>query len=123
MTARQRRFDSLSPFEIRLDFRHDVPSTHFAWGFEFRDTASALSYRVAETTLSYSNATFGAAFVEHKDVFGATVRLRVGNVFDGNDMLVRTVFAGPRDEASVLFVENRRRSNGQSFNLTVSGSF
>ena len=56
-------------------------------------------------------------------MFGATVRLRVGNVFDGNDMLVRTVFAGPRDEASVLFVENRRRSNGQSFNLTVSGSF
>jgi hypothetical protein len=123
VTQLQRRFDSLSPFEIRADFRHDVPRTFYAWGFEFRDTASALSYRVAETTLSYSNATFGAAFIEHKDVLGATVRLQVGNVFDGNDMLVRKVFAGPRDEAPVLFVENRRRSNGQSLNLTVSGSF
>jgi hypothetical protein len=123
VTQRQRRFDSLSPFEIRADFRHDIPRTFYAWGFEFRDTASALSYRVAETTLSYGNATFGAAFVEHKNVLGATVRLQVSNVFDGNDILVRKVFAGPRDEAPVLFVENRRRSNGQSLNLTVSGSF
>jgi hypothetical protein len=123
VTQLERRMDVFNPFEIRADFRHDVPSTEYAWGFEFRDTAQALSFRIAETTLSYSNATFGAVFVEHKNVLGATVRLRVANVFDGNDVLARTVYAGPRGNAPVLFVEDRRRSNGQSFNLTVSGSF
>ena len=123
VTQRGRRFDSLNPFELRADFRHDVQRTDYAWGFEFRDTANALSFRVAQTTLDYVNATFGAAFVEHKNVLGMTMRLRVTNIFDGNDVFRRTVFAGPRNDNSVLFIENRRRSTGQGFNFTVSGSF
>ncbi|WAT19142.1 TonB-dependent receptor plug domain-containing protein [Aurantiacibacter sp. MUD11] len=123
VTGVERRFDRNDPFEIRLDFRHDIPETDYAWGLEFRDTERAPSYRVAEIITDHSPSTFGAVFVEHKDVFGATVRLRVGNVFDANTTTLRTVYAGPRDVSPVLFTEDRRRSIGQVFNLTVAGSF
>lgn len=123
VTFVRRRFDRNSPFEIRLDFRHDVPETDWAWGLEFRDTQSALGFRVAEVALDYNVSTFGAIFIENKDVFGLTVRTRVGNIFDGTNVLRRTVYDGPRNNSPVLFSEDRELSIGQVFNLTVSGSF
>lgn len=119
----RRRFDGNDPFQIEADFRHDIPETNLAWGFNFRDTERALFYRVEEVLLDHSPSTFGAVFVEHKDVFGATVRLRVGNAFDAKTTLFRTVFDGPRDSSPVLFTEDRRRAIGQTFRLTVAGSF
>lgn len=118
-----RRFDGNSPFQIELDFRHDVPETDFAWGLSFRDTENAATYRVSEVFFDHRPSSYGAVFVEHKDVLGATVNLRVGNVFSGNTTLLRTVYDGPRDISPILFTEARRREIGQVFNLTVAGNF
>ncbi len=118
-----RRFDGNNPFELRLDFRHDIPETDYAWGFDFRDTERALFYRVEEVFFDHAPSTFGSVFVEHKDVLGATVRFRVGNVFDANTTLIRTVYAGPRGDAPVLFTEDRRRDIGQTFRLSIAGNF
>jgi len=123
VTGINRRFDFNNPFEIRINFRHDVPRTVWAWGVEFRDTEYAPGFRIDQFFIDRSPNTFGAVFVEHKDVLGATVRLRVGNVFDGETYLLRTVFDGPRDTGSLDFVEERSRKIGQVINLTVSGSF
>lgn len=123
VTGIKRRYDRNSPFEIRLDFRHDVPDTDWAWGLEFRDTQQALGYRVSEVAFDYNVPTFGAVWLENKDVFGLTVRGRIGNVFSGRSVLQRTIYAGPRNVAPVLFSEDRRLAIGQVFNLTVSGSF
>ncbi len=123
VTFVSRRFDRNSPFEVRLDFRHDVPDTDWAWGLEFRDTQNARGYRVSEVSFDYNVPTFGAAFIENKDVFGLTIRGRVGNVFSGRNVLQRTIYDGPRDSSPVLFIEDRRLAIGQVFNLTVSGSF
>ncbi len=123
VTAIERRFDGNDPFQIVLNFRHDVPRTDFAWGLEFRDTERAPFYRVREVFFDHNPSTFGAVFVEHKDVLGATARLRVGNVFNANTTLLRTIYDGPRDSGAVLFTEDRRRAIGQVFNLTISGSF
>ncbi len=123
VTGVDRRFDGNDPFQIRVDFRHDVPDTDWAWGIEFRDTERRPSYRVREVIFDHNPSTFGAVFVEHKDLLGATVRLRVGNVFSANSTLLRTVYDGSRDVAPILFTEERRTEIGQVFNLTVSGSF
>ncbi len=123
VTFVNRRFDGNSPFEIRFDFRHDIPQTDIAWGLEFRDTQNARRYRVAEETLDYNVSTFGAVYVEHKDVMGLTVRFRVGNVFNGGNVLQRVIYDGPRDVSPVLFTEDRRLKIGTVLNLTVSGTF
>lgn len=123
VTQLERRFDGNDPFQIEVDFRHDIPETDYAWGFGFRDTERARTYRVREEFFDHPPSTFGSVFVEHKDVLGATVGLRVGNVFDANTTLVRTVYAGPRGESPVLFTEDRRRDIGQTFRVTVAGNF
>ena len=123
VTGIPRAFDRARLKEIRLDFRHDVPRTDWAWGTEFRRSIFAPYYRVAEFGYDFNNPTFGAVFVEHKDVMGLRVRARAANLFLGETVLNRWVYAGPRDRAAILFNENRRREIGYVFNLFVSGSF
>lgn len=123
VTFINRRFDFNSPYELRLDFRHDVPQTDWAWGLEFRHTDFAKAFRVQEVYLDHILSTFGAVFIENKDVLGLTVRARAGNLFNGRNVLQRAVYAGPRDTAPVLFTEDRRAAIGAVFNLTISGNF
>ena len=123
VTGISRSFDRSRLKEIRLDFRHDVPQTDWAWGTEFRRSIFAPYFRVSEFGYEYNNPTFGAVFVEHKDVLGLTVRARMANLFKGDTVLNRWVHAGPRDRAPLLFHEDRRRAIGYVFNLFVSGSF
>ena len=123
VTGIGRRFDRSEPLNLQLNYRHDLPRSDVAYGFEFRHTEVSPYFRVAEEGLEYNFATFGAVFVEHKDVAGLTVRLRASNLFNAGGVLSRTVFAGSRDEGPVLFTEDRRRPAGQAFNLRVSGSF
>ncbi len=123
LTGIARSFDRARRKQIELDFRHDVPRTDIAWGAEFRRTIFAPYFRVSEFGYDFNNPTFGAVFIEHKDVLGLKVRARVANLFRGKSILDRWVYTGPRDSAQLLFHENRRRGIGYVFNLFVSGSF
>ncbi len=123
VTLVERRFDGNDPFEIELDFRHDIPASDWAWGWSFQDTERAPRFRVEQEILEFGPSTFGAVFVEHKNVLGATANLRLGNIFNGGDTLLRTVYDGPRDSSPVLFTEERLRDRGQTITLTLTGSF
>ncbi|WP_156172075.1 TonB-dependent receptor plug domain-containing protein [Aurantiacibacter gangjinensis] len=123
VTGEERRFDRNRPFELGLDFRHDIPRTDLAWGFAFREEEPAPSFRVDEESIEFGPRTFGAVFVEHKDVLGATANVRIGNIFNGGETLRRTVFDGPRGSSPVLFTEERLRDRGQSITLTLTGNF
>ncbi|KLI65116.1 hypothetical protein AAV99_01155 [Aurantiacibacter marinus] len=123
VTLAERRFDGNDPFEISLDFRHDIPRTDWAYGWNFQDTERAPSFRVEQESFEYGPSTSGSFFVEHKDVLGATANLQLGNIFNGPDTLLRTVYDGPRGSSPVLFTENRRRDRGQTITLTLTGSF
>lgn len=123
VTGETRKFDNRRSKQIELDFRHDVPDSDWAWGSEFRATEFTPYYRVSEWGYDYNVDLFGAVFVEHKDVFGLTVRFRAANLFRKEIVLQRTVYDGPRNVAPILYTEDRRREIGGIFNLTVSGSF
>ena len=66
---------------------------------------------------------FASVFVEHKDVFGLTVRANAGNLLDGRDRLDRTVYEGRRNTAPIAFVERRDRMIGPIFSFSVRGTF
>ncbi|WP_305098111.1 TonB-dependent receptor plug domain-containing protein [Croceibacterium aestuarii] len=123
LTGIARSFDRARRKQIELDFRHDVPRTDLAWGAEFRRTIFAPYFRISEFGYDFNNPTFGALFIEHKDLLGLKVRARIANLFRGKSILDRWVYAGPRDSAQLLFHEDRRRGIGYVFNLFVSGSF
>jgi hypothetical protein len=123
VTGKNRPFDYTRPHNIEIDFRHDIPGSNWAWGLRFRDTKFAPYYRLAEYGWDYTNHTFGAVFLENKDVFGLTVRARMANLFSGKSVLYRTVYAGPRESSPVLFVEDQQRSIGIVWNFMVKGNF
>lgn len=107
---------------LDVDFRRDIPATDWAYGASL----------VAEIEEPYSRrfeigreieGTFLDLFVEHKDVFGLTVNARIGNILGARDVFSRTVFAGSRPGADVLFVEQSDRRIGPIFRFSVSGNF
>jgi hypothetical protein len=62
-------------------------------------------------------------YVEHKNVFGMTVRASVDNIFNGRHTLDRVVYTGYRDRAPISFFDKRDELVGPIFNLSVKGTF
>lgn len=124
VTAVTRRFDNNNSFGYRLDYRHDVPGSTWAYGMQMDDSTSAFSYRTRERFLSYDPRISGSVFLENKDVLGMTVRLLVQNIFNGYNVYDRTVFDRPRGpDALVALTEYRETFSGQSYQVSISGSF
>ena len=123
VTGFSRRFDGDKYREIELELRQDVPGSDWAWGAEYRRTKFGNYYRVAEFGFDYRVPQFGAVYLEHKDVWGMTVKGRLGNLFDSGSLLRREVFAGPRSDGVLLFTEDRFRKIGLVAEFAVSGSF
>lgn len=111
------------PRSLEVDFRYDLPGSDFAFGGSYRYSAFNPYYRVAEFGIDHPFDHNPALFVEHKDVFGLTVNVRVNNLLDRPLVLDRYVFSGPRGTAPLLFHEDRRRYVGRVVNLTVKGNF
>lgn len=123
VTGVVRAFDRSQPRNFNIQFRHDVPSSDWAWGANFRSSDFNPYYRFAEIGLDYNLADAFGVFVEHKDVFGLTVQARLNNILEENNVLDRTVFSGRRGASPILFRENRQREIGHIVNFTVRGSF
>jgi hypothetical protein len=123
VTRLVRAFDRARAHEIVIDYRHDLPGSDWAYGGSFRQTRTLPYFRVTEIGLDYFVPRAGSLFVEHKDLMGLTVRLNVSNLFGGQTVLERSIFAGPRNTALLLYRENRYRDSGQTVALTISGSF
>jgi outer membrane cobalamin receptor len=111
------------PHNVQIDFRYDVPDSHWAFGAGYRNSGFNPYYRVAEFGLDYAIDENPYVAVEHKDVLGLTVQLRVNNLLEREAVLRRSVFTGPRGTSPLLFSEDRRREIGRVVNLTVKGSF
>ncbi len=115
ITGNLRRLASFS-------LRHDVPETPWAYGFGASHQRYAPTFRPSEVAHGFEFPVFGNAFVEHKDVYGLTVRASVGNAFHGESYLRRTVFNGRRTDP-VSFHERRDRTVGPIYSLEVRGKF
>ena len=108
---------------LEMDFRHDIPGSDWAWGSGLFTNTNVPYSRRREVGRDYEGPTFVNLFVEHKDVFGLTVRGIWGNVLGARNKFDRTVFDGDRPGAPVLFNENTDRRIGPIFRLRVSGDF
>jgi len=108
---------------LEVDFRHDVPSSDWAWGSGLFTEDKATFSRRFEAGRDYEGPVFANIFIEHKDVLGLTVNATYANALGARNKFDRTVFDGPRPNAAVLFVENMDRRIGPIFRFSVSGNF
>jgi outer membrane receptor protein involved in Fe transport len=111
------------PHNIEIDFRYDPPGSDWAFGAGYRHSSFNPYYRVAEFGYDYNIDQNPYVLIEHKDVFGLTVQMRVNNLLEREAVLDRQVFSGPRGRSPLLFREDRRREIGRVVNFTVKGSF
>lgn len=107
---------------VELSLRHDVPKTEWAWGASLAHSRSAKSFRLGEVSLAYEGPVFINAYLEHKSLFGLTVRGAVTNLLGGDQVLDRVVYERRRT-GPLAFIEKRRRSIGPIFSMSVSGTF
>ncbi len=123
LTGEKRAFSNLRDRKAELALRHDLVGSDWAWGAELEYFHAVPSYRLSEVNLQYEGPIYTLGFIEHKDVFGMTVRFQVFNLTDGRAILDRTVYAGPRDNSPLLFRENQKLKVGPIYSLQISGTF
>jgi hypothetical protein len=122
LTGIPRPISNFTLHAIEASLRHDVPNTPWAWGASASYQHGALQYRLNEVGRQFEGPVFMSAFVEHKDLFGLTVRGGVGNILNARSRLDRTVFVGRRT-GPIDFIERRNREIGRIFSLSVTGRF
>jgi len=106
-----------------ISLRHDVPNTPWAWSAYVQYNYYAKNYFLTEVYRSLDLPWLAGLYIEHKNVFGLTVRATADNVFNGRHLLHRTVYSGFRDTAPINFIEKHDQLVGPIFKLSVKGTF
>ena len=102
--------------------RHDIPGSDWAWGAGASYQLNALNYRLTEVGRLWEGPVWGDLYLEHKNVYGLTVRGGVYNVLAADSMWDRTVYDGRRT-GEIAYVEERDRMIGPIFSFSVRGKF
>lgn len=123
LTGDQRPFSDGSDRQAEIELRQDIPGSDIAWGSRLRYDRKRGYVRTSEIGRTQDGPSFLSAYVEHKDLFGLTARVTVGNLLGGRDRFERVVWDGYRDTAAVLFTEDRNRRIGPILRFDVSGNF
>lgn len=120
LTGDHRRISNSLMQSASLTFRHDVPTTEWAWGGGMRYQLNALSYRLTEVGRLTEGPVWADLFLEHKNILGLTVRAGVNNIAGARSVWDRTVYEGRRT-GEIAFVEERDRLIGLIFSFAIRG--
>ena len=105
-----------------VDFRYDIPGSAIALGGAISEERFAPTFRLDQIGDSSLTKPITAVFVEHKNIFGLTVRLTARNLNDTRDDLRRDVYLDRRD-GPLEFRERQLRRIHLIGVLAISGSF
>ena len=122
LTGQTRPMSEIQDREVEIGYRHDIPGSAIAYGFNFNNYHFQDYYRLGEVGQAFEGPTFAGVFVEHKNVLGLTLRASAGNLLNGRNRFDRTVWAGRRNSSPVLFTEHRNRLIGPIFSLLLRGN-
>lgn len=101
-------------------FRHDIPDSDWAYGGSYDEFRQASGFRLDQSFRFLVKPGNLGVFIEHKDIFGLTVRGSVDNILDSNESFERSFFDRRRTNP-LLFTEDRDRYFGPIFTLAISG--
>ena len=122
LLGNDRRISDEDYLDYEAVLRWDVPDTDWASGLEFFYEENAPQVRLDEVSVFLQSTAFGRMFVEHKNVFGMTVRGSVGNLLDRSNDFFRTIY-NDRVANDIAFREDRFREFGKLIRLEIEGNF
>lgn len=120
VTARKRPLNEVLDHRVLANFRHDIPSTDWAYGGVFDRYIQTAGYRLDQAYRFLNTPGNLGLFVEHKDVMGLTVRGSVDNLLGNNEAFTRVFYTGRRTNP-ISFTEHRDRFYGLIFTLAITG--
>jgi hypothetical protein len=123
LTGEFRPISNSTQRAAEASFRWDIAGSEWAVGSSASYSKNSLSYRLTEVGLQTEGPVFANVFVEHKDVFGLTVRATAGNVLDARSTWERFVYEGRRNSTPINFIELRDRLIGPIFSFSIRGKF
>lgn len=123
LTGVMRPFGGAELFEIEVALRHDIPRSNLAWGVNASHQARATDVYLDELYYNNEGPVFANAFIEHKNLFGLTVRATVINLLNARHIVDRTVYTGRRNVSPVDFRQSADQLIGPIFRLSVKGTF
>ena len=122
-TGERRQWSGFTNRQANFNLRHDIPNSQWAWGAGASHFHQLERFRSNQSDRNWEGPWFASVFVEHKNVFGLTVRARVGNALGARQYRERIVYTGLRDASPIDFVELRDRRIGPIFTFSVRGNF
>ena len=117
LTGEKRPISGIQDRWASLNLRHDVPHTPLAWGVDASYGHYTKNFFLTEVFRSWEGPYFVDLYVEHKDVFGLTVRATVGNVFNARHRWTRFVYEDWRDTSPVDFIQKNNQLIGPVFSV------
>ncbi|HMG47093.1 MAG TPA: TonB-dependent receptor plug domain-containing protein [Allosphingosinicella sp.] len=121
LTGRHRPISENLESQIDIVFRHDIPRTQWAYGAEYFRFRQYPGFRLDQRSHFVDTPGSLGVYVEHKNVFGLTMRASVDNLLGTNESFGRSFYTGLRP-SPIAFTENRDRFYGPIFTLTISGT-
>lgn len=123
LTGDSRRLNNNEKYYFGLSFRHDIPETDWAYGFNISKDKDAPNFRLNSISQYEFDGARSSAFAEHKNFFGMKVRPAIINLFSGKDTFSRQFFTDRRDLGVLDYTESRSRGFDPFFSLEVSSTF
>ncbi|MGX7953578.1 TonB-dependent receptor plug domain-containing protein [Tsuneonella sp. HG249] len=122
-TGETRQWRGFTTRQVFGTLRHDVPNTDWAWGAEANHNYVKPRYRSNEVDRVWEGPWWASLFVEHKNLFGLTVRADAGNLLNARSRRERIIYTGLRGASPISSIESRDRLIGPTFTLSVRGNF
>lgn len=100
-----------------------MPNTAYAWGIDIEERSGGIRYRLAQK--STNNHRWPQAhkfFVEHKDIFGMTLKVETADMFGFTWNNERVFFDGDRN-GDIIGREANSRHSPWVVRMRLSGNF
>ncbi|MGB6230414.1 MAG: TonB-dependent receptor [Litorimonas sp.] len=104
-------------------YRHDIPTTDWAYGAALERFISARRYRLFSIDRNGVDKPYASVFIEHKDVAGMTLNVNLGNLLGQEEFFERDRFTARRDVGMLQQLERTKYNFGPILRLSLSGSF
>ena len=123
LTGDKRPISGIQDRWAEIALRHDIPNSKIAWGVNASHSHNTKNFFLTEVGRSWEGPVFADVYVEHKDIFGLTVRATVGNVLNARHRFDRVVYDGRRERDPIDFVQTNNQLIGPIFSFLVKGTF
>ena len=122
VTGVSRRINGDSIYDFRAEFRHDIPNTDYAWGLTYSEFSVAPVFRLTTIRRFEEQPGFVWGFIEHKDIYGLTGTIFLGNLTDTDNQVTRVRFVTDRN-GPIESIQDDARNFGPVLTFRLKGSF